>query len=544
MSFLSFVLSVAFWVQPSGTHGQGSSRSHMSFTMTADRFPSRDRLGIDGQRAAVVVYLEDGAARVNEVLELFEDSGDDYAERGCRIVAVRKRASPDTAADFPSIAFTALESFEELHSALELDLQQLLYYPRAYLINTDGSIRAVGKGVRASTIWGEVTEALHECTTRRALVESKPTFQEDEAMRQESYLKNRRWAEVLEQDESLRQPTRGWFDGLGKDDGIGYLAAADSGVPLLPEAGAKPLVSADGVEAPEWYVRAKARADAKKAEYERQYPTYYGALPAARGGAASLAPSKGRTDVQSFGDIWKIGISSVFGETTPITKPEPLPSPPSPAAASPDDLECELIKLERELTELERDSWQLSSVIAAAAVREQIKVLKAELATRAAQASASARPDDAAVATQPAEAEAPSSSGFESVLERVGLLSLALSRSGTSKEAPRRIRLLKQLDASVSELEEEGFDDQELLQAWSAQIEAAWASVPPEVLAEREARAAMAKRMELKGNILFESITSVVDAIGDSLPSEVDFDVSKWRLRLRTRGKKIRKKRI
>jgi len=156
---------------------------------------------------------------------------------------------------------------------------------------------------------------------------------------------------------------------------------------------------------------------------------------------------------------------------------------------------------------------------------------------------------EAARADEVAAAAAPASDGFDSVLERVGLLSLGLSRSGTSTESPRRLRLLGQLESSVAELEQSGFSDDELLGAWNAQIEAAWASVPPEALAARQARSMVAAERDKKKN-LFEragdmlgnaaeaNLNEVLDAIGDSLPTEVDFDVAKWRLRLKKKYKK------
>ena len=258
--------------------GTVSSRCAGGVRMAVDAFPSREVIGIDGRRAVVLVYSEDDVARVDEVLGLFDDSGDDYAQRGCRIVALRSKTKPDHVADFPSIVFRdGLEGLDEVREELELtDLSAVLYRPRAYLVDPDGSVRAESAAVRATTIWSEITRALHAVTVApgapSALEAAKPTFQEDEAQRQASYSKNAAWAEVLEKDESLRQPTRGWFDGLGEvNDGTGYLAAGEIDQPLLPAAGAQKLTSEDGVEAPEWYAQAKARADAKVIEDERKY---------------------------------------------------------------------------------------------------------------------------------------------------------------------------------------------------------------------------------------------------------------------------------
>ena len=48
-------------------------------------------------------------------------------------------------------------------------------------------------------------------------------------------------------------------------------------------------------------------------------------------------------------------------------------------------------------------------------------------------------------------------------LERAGLLALGLSRSGTSIESRRRLRLLRELEATVDELEESGYKDESVI---------------------------------------------------------------------------------
>ena len=68
----------------------------------------------------------------------------------------------ETTPDLVEKGYTAAQT-----AALGLadSLQPVYYGPRAYLVDPDGTIRAEAEGVRASSIWGEITRALHDYTT-------------------------------------------------------------------------------------------------------------------------------------------------------------------------------------------------------------------------------------------------------------------------------------------------------------------------------------------------------------------------------------------
>jgi len=275
--------------------------------------------------------------------------------------------------------------------------------------------------------------------------------------------------------------------------------------------------------------------------------------------------------VRNFGDFWNIGMGSVFGEELfpspplPVQLPPPL-TPPQATTPTPRPPVSEaterLARLEGMLTELSNDGYAEATLSplreemrslqeAFAGARAEAEEAEGWLGTAAAEAAVAAESTAAAADSAEATVEdssAPGGSGFESILERVGMLSLALSRSGTRQDSPRRIRLLQQLEASVEELQAEGFDDAELLEAWNAQVRVAWASVPPEVLAQEAMRRAQEKAegssfLERAGQAIGDaadlSLGDVLESIGESLPAEVDFDVAKWRLRL---TRKYRKK--
>jgi len=165
-------------------------------------------------------------------------------------------------------------------------------------------------------------------------------------------------------------------------------------------------------------------------------------------------------------------------------------------------------------------------MLASAAAAES-RVVAQEAA--AAEAAAKAAEEEERAAMPP-----PAESGFESVLERVGMLSLALSRSGTSADSPRRLRLLRQLEASVDELEgEAAFDETALLGEWRSQIAAAWAAAPPDAAsAAAQAAQDVARRSSEGSSETPMSLNDVVDIIGDRMP-QVEFDVSRWRLSLK-----------
>ena len=72
-------------------------------------------------------------------------------------------------------------------------------------------------------------------------------------------------------------------------------------------------------------------------------------------------------------------------------------------------------------------------------------------------------------------AGAPRTATTESALLRAEMLALGLSRSATSAISTRRLRLLQELEASVRELEAEGFDDRQALGALKEQIRTSYA---------------------------------------------------------------------
>ena len=110
-------------------------------------------------------------------------------------------------------------------------------------------------------------------------------------------------------------------------------------------------------------------------------------------------------------------------------------------------------------------------------------------------------------------------------LERASLLALALSRSGTRAESKRRVRLVRELDATLAELAAEGYTEETVLAPLRAQAAASWASAPPELRAEAEAAAAAGDESPL-------SAADVRAMLGDAL-KRLDVDLAKWRLGIR-----------
>ena len=82
-------------------------------------FPQRDELGIDGCRSVVVVYREDTANRVRQTLAEFERTAEDYASRGCILVALRATPLAGFEDRFPAFQFKkGLERLTKLRAAL------------------------------------------------------------------------------------------------------------------------------------------------------------------------------------------------------------------------------------------------------------------------------------------------------------------------------------------------------------------------------------------------------------------------------------------
>lgn len=67
---------------------------------------------------------------------------------------------------------------------------------------------------------------------------------------------------------------------------------------------------------------------------------------------------------------------------------------------------------------------------------------------------------------------------------RAEMLALGLSRSATSSQSTRRLRLLRELEASVRELEVEGFRDRAVLGKLKEQIRESYANAPAEFIDE------------------------------------------------------------
>ena len=143
--------------------------------------------------------------------------------------------------------------------------RQLYYNPTVVLLDPDGGMRLVENlsGLSPSQVLGQVLRQLHVAVPSESETIS---FAEAEANMQALYNENVAWEKVLEEDESLRQPTRSWFDGMfaGKAPTNPLLAGVESAA--LPaameqylaeveeaEREEEPLVSKDGVVAPAWY---------------------------------------------------------------------------------------------------------------------------------------------------------------------------------------------------------------------------------------------------------------------------------------------------
>ena len=118
----------------------------------------------------------------------------------------------------------------------------------------------------------------------------------------------------------------------------------------------------------------------------------------------------------------------------------------------------------------------------------------------------------------------------ESTLERANLLALGLSRSSTSTDTRRRLRLLRELEATVEEILADGCPpDADVLKPLKERIEMAWATAPVEERTKREAEVAAARAFaEGDGGELL-SYEEFAAAMADLVP-EVDFDLSRWRL--------------
>lgn len=456
--------------------------------------PQLEALGVQGRRAALVVYSDDRAPNAQSTLKELQRMSDDYKRRGCAMVAVRQSPDEETPPRYPGVRFEdGLEELSELRGALGLDeLKKVKHYPRVYLIDPDGKLLADADEVRAVETVFVITRALHAVTVDTLAEEDEgeePSFWEDEARRQQAWKEGREWEQALEEDESLRQPTRGWFSGVL--DGQSAPMLTESKQRMLAEAGAPQLVSKDGVQAPDWYALAKQKADAAAAEEEaaaarvRADPT--------RGAAASPTIKEWLSPLLGGGD-----------DKPPPLPPAPLPAPPPAAAAG-------IKGYDERVAELE----------------QLVQKARANLdAGKRTAAAPPAKPPPPPTPPPPSEAE------IASALERAGMLAQGLSRSGTTKESRRRLRLLRELDSAIAELEKEGYADDEVLAPLREQAAAAWATAPPEALTEKEQAVAEAERARrgLTARDVAQMMSGAVPAF------ELDFDLAKWRLRIKRRG--------
>ena len=345
-----------------------------------------------------------------------------------------------------------LKDLAEQRSAVGLtgDWTRSLYNdPMVLLLEPEGGMRQVlsHKGLSARNVLGNTLRELHLAVPPEG---RELSTAEAEAVRQSLYNENVRWSKVLEEDESLRQPTRYWFDGFGVGPkGAPLLAGVENAA--LPEAidrfleegvlddddDEEPLVSSDGVQAPEWYARAKRTAEKKQAA-ERKL--WNGTAPSASAGPLPLGPAGAR-------------LAPVKGYTR------------------------------KALQEANVAQRRLVSAFFAKYGGDEFKFLSGEGAAEAtkeleiAESGGGATPGDAT--TSPPRTET-----TESALLRAEMLALGLSRSATSSQSTRRLRLLQELEKSVGELEAEGFEDKRILGRLKEQIRTSYASAPEEFVAE------------------------------------------------------------
>ena len=459
-------------------------------------FPALEAIKCDGRRAVILIYQSDTAARVKGALRLFEDSADDYARRGCKLCAVRAQTLYGTEDIYPSISFVdGLAEMVELRRGIGLDisLDPVAWGPRVYLVDPNGSVRAFGESVRMDDVWAIITTALHavaedpSAPKQQTAEEVLELYEADQQRRTQAYMENSEWADVLKDDESLRQPTRGWFDGWGDGPSDRALTAAE--LKMLPASGAPPLTSKDGAtKAPDWYIIAKQRAEAKAADKERELGG-----KAVTGSSSSSGGGGGSDGGTGGGDGGGRGLGG-GGGTRDIVEPAFNPRPGSPAAAAAQMLDG--------------------------------------LLGRVGSAPSSSPPPPAAAAGEPSQSAGgppPPPPVDSTTIERAKLLALGLSRSSTSADTRRRLRLLRELEATVAELEAEGcLPDAEVLSSLKERIEAGWATAPAEERAKRDAEVAAAARADEGdgGRLSYEDFAA---AMADLVP-EVEFDPSKWRL--------------
>ena len=454
-----------------------------------DPLPSVEAFGVDGQRCAVLFYAYDGPVLVEGLLETFEDEAAEFASCGCALVAVRRvsdagdrRKAGEYEARFPSFNFVDGldgDTLVETRRALGVEAdwfsaeRSLYYAPRVVLLEPDGGVRMQfsAKGLSATQLLGQALRELHMAVPIDAADPSRMSAAEAEANKFAAYDETVAWERVLEEDESLRMPTRSWFDGLltparGADRPLlaGVDAAAlpgaidrflaegdeEGGEEEDDEGAAEALVSADGVtKAPAWYAKAKRTAEKKQAR-ERE--------------------------------LWN--------GTAPSATPGPIPLGPKGARLAP--------MQNYTVTALQEAGAQQRRLVQAFYeqfdVDENLRFLPGDAAAAANAAGGVGGASSAGGAGD----DASRSAATESALTRAQMLALGLQRSaGTGAQgAPstRRLRLLRELDLAVRELERDGFRDTDTgaagagagaLAPLKAQLRESYAAAPPEFVEEQ-----------------------------------------------------------
>lgn len=437
-----------------------------------DPFPTPASIGVDGLRCCILFHAYDGVPKAETLLETFEDEAAEFAGCGCALVCVRSfspsatpngklRKAEEYAERFPSFNFVDdLKELPEQRAALGLGddwVRSLYNEPVVALLDPDGGMRLVisHTGLSARNVLGNTLRQLHVAVPPVGELSTV----EAEANRQALYNENVQWAKILEEDESLRQPTRTWFDGFfdGPSRSAPLLAGVESAA--LPEAidrfledgvlsedeEEEPLMSKDGVKAPSWYARAKRNAE-RKQEAERL--------------------------------LWN--------GTAPSATPGPLPLGPQGARLAP--MQSYTRKALQEANVAQR---RLVSAFFQKYGGEEFKFLTGDQkfgttpgGGDAAAAEELRAAERAGAGAAKSDGSAPRTGTTDSALLRAEMLALGLSRSATSTQSTRRLRLLQELEGAVRELEAEGFSDRKVLSNLKAQIKKSYATAPDEFIKE------------------------------------------------------------
>ena len=436
-----------------------SPRRARSTSMAA--FPNPAALGVEGQRCLIIFYAYDGIPKAETLLEAFEDEAKEFNACGCALVAMRRgemdegdaRKAREYQERFPSINLVGgleRDEFAETRRAVGvganwfLESFRTLYNdPVATLLDPDGNMRAVlsHKGLSAANVLGNVMRELHVAVPPAA--GTKISAAEREATRQSLYNENAQWADVLKEDETLRQPTRFWFDMTPREEErpllagvkVGALPAAiDAFLADGSEADAEEdeaLISKDGVRAPAWYAKAKRSAESRQ---EAERLLWNGTAPSASAGPLPLGPAGRRLE-------------------------------PLQGAA-------------RKALKEVREDEKVRAFLVQFGIEEWRAIGAGDGAGRAA---AGGLPTSGGVLAS-AEMSVETSEATRSALLRAQMLALGLQRSSTSTLSTRRLRLLREFEASVKELQAEGFNNRAALDAFKEQLRSSYASAPPEFL--------------------------------------------------------------